>query len=174
MDGSFLEEKSSLRCWGCLSRLNWIGTLTLSLLLKLPSRKFGILIRFAKFLFLELLCISINLSYGYVWNTVVLSGLVLLNATWNCWISYKNGYAGLLVLHLLKFFESLGHCPNVCSLRLFWRYYFGRCLPELAQLAPLLESQGRSTSYSDILHNFSVITPRCYQDVFAEFLSSHC
>ena len=30
-----------------------------------------------------------------------MSGLVLLVATWNCWISYKNGYAGLLVLHLL-------------------------------------------------------------------------
>ena len=28
-----------------------------------------------------------------------MSGLVLLTATWNCWISYKNGYAGLLVLH---------------------------------------------------------------------------
>ena len=27
--------------------------------------------------------------------------LVLLVATWNCWISYKNRYAGLLVLHLL-------------------------------------------------------------------------
>ena len=28
-------------------------------------------------------------------------GLVLLVATWNCWISYKNRYAGQLVLHLL-------------------------------------------------------------------------
>ena len=28
-----------------------------------------------------------------------MSGLVLLIANWNCWISYKNGYAGLLVLH---------------------------------------------------------------------------
>ena len=35
------------------------------------------------------------------WNNVVMSGLVLLVATWNCWISYKNGYAGLLVLHSL-------------------------------------------------------------------------
>ena len=25
----------------------------------------------------------------------------LLVATWNCWISYRNGYVGLLVLHLL-------------------------------------------------------------------------
>ena len=30
-----------------------------------------------------------------------MSGLVLLFATWNCWISYKSGYGGLLVLHLL-------------------------------------------------------------------------
>ena len=45
----------------------------------------------------------INLPYGHVWNTVVISGLVLLVATWNCWISYKNGYAGVLVLHLLLF-----------------------------------------------------------------------
>ena len=28
-----------------------------------------------------------------------MSGLVLLIATWNGWVSYKNGYAGLLVLH---------------------------------------------------------------------------
>ena len=28
-----------------------------------------------------------------------MSGLVLLFATWNCWISYKSGYGGLLVLH---------------------------------------------------------------------------
>ena len=34
-------------------------------------------------------------------NTVVMSGQVVLVATWNCWISYRNGYAGLLVLHLL-------------------------------------------------------------------------
>ena len=38
----------------------------------------------------------------YRWN-VVMFGLVLLFSTWNCWISYKNGYAGLLVFHLLPF-----------------------------------------------------------------------
>ena len=47
--------------------------------------------------------ISINLPYSHVCNTVVMSGLVLLVATWNCWISCKNGYAGLLVFHLLLF-----------------------------------------------------------------------
>ena len=62
---------------------------------KTAPKKIGALIRF-----LRLLCISINLPYSHAWNTVVMSGLVLLVATWNCWINYKNGYAGLLVLHL--------------------------------------------------------------------------
>ena len=39
--------------------------------------------------------------YIHVWNTVVMSGLVSLIATWKCQTSYKNKYAGLLVLHLL-------------------------------------------------------------------------
>ena len=39
--------------------------------------------------------------WNTVWNTVVMSGLVLLVATCNCWISYRNGYVGLLVLHCL-------------------------------------------------------------------------
>ena len=41
MDGSVLEKKSILRCWGCLSLLNWVEALTLSLLLKLPPKKLG-------------------------------------------------------------------------------------------------------------------------------------
>ena len=53
----------------------------------------------------------------------------------------------------------------VCSLSLFCRYYFGRCSSELAQLVPLPFSRGRSTFYSDRLHDFSVSIPRCYRDV---------
>ena len=37
---------------------------------------------------------------------------------------------------------------------------------EMAQLVPLPFSQGRSTCYSDILHDFSVTIPRCYMDVY--------
>ena len=44
---------------------------------------------------------SINLPYSHLWNTVVMSGLVLPVATWNCLISNKNRYAGLLVLLFL-------------------------------------------------------------------------
>ena len=51
--------------------------------------------------------------------------------------------------------EPLAHCRNVASLSLFYRYYFGRCSSELAQLVPLPFSWGRSTGYSDRLHGFS-------------------
>ena len=61
--------------------------------------------------------------------------------------------------------ELLVHRGNVGSLTLFYRYVFGRCYSELAQLFPLPFSGGRSTRYSDRLHDFSVTVPRCYKDV---------
>ena len=36
----------------------------------------------------------------------------------------------------------------------------------MAQLVPLPFSRGRSTRYSDRLHDFSVTIPRCYKDVY--------
>ena len=39
MDGSILEENSSCKMLGLNLLLNWVGALTLSLLLKLPPRK---------------------------------------------------------------------------------------------------------------------------------------
>ena len=62
--------------------------------------------------------------------------------------------------------ESLAHRQNVASLILFYRYYFGICSSELAKLIPLLYSRGRSTRYSNRLHDFSVTIPRCYKDVY--------
>ena len=62
--------------------------------------------------------------------------------------------------------DPLAHCRNVASLSLFRRYYFSRCSSELAQLVPLPSSRGRSSRYSDRLHNFSVTIPRCYKDVY--------
>ena len=62
--------------------------------------------------------------------------------------------------------EPLAHRRNVVSLSLFYRYCFGRCSSELAQLVPLPFSRGRSTRYSDRLHDFSVTIPRCYKDVY--------
>ena len=62
--------------------------------------------------------------------------------------------------------EPLAHCWNVANLSLFCRYYFGRCSSELAQLVPLPFSRGRSTRYSERLHDFSVTIPRWYKDVY--------
>ena len=62
--------------------------------------------------------------------------------------------------------EPLAHRRNVASLSLFYRYYFGRCSSELAQLVPPLYCRERSIRYSDELHDFSVIIPRCYKDVY--------
>ena len=68
---------------------------------KLPTRKLEPWFALLHFLILRLHSIYINIPYGHAWNTVVMSELVLLVATWICWISYKNGYARLLVLHSL-------------------------------------------------------------------------
>ena len=98
MDGSLLEEKSSFKMLALTVSPNLnCGSLFISIA-KTASNKIGALIRSMKFFLLRLLCISVNLPYAHVWNTVAMSGLLLLVAIWNCWISYKNGHAGLLVL----------------------------------------------------------------------------
>ena len=55
--------------------LNWIGTLTLSLLLKLPPRKLKPWFAPWSFFLLRLLFISINLSYSLVWNLLSCSSI---------------------------------------------------------------------------------------------------
>ena len=69
--------------------------------------------------------------------------------------------------------EPLAHRQNVASLSLFYRYYFGRCSSELAQLVPLPFSWVRSTHYSDRLHDFSVAIPRYYKDVYVNSFFHH-
>ena len=41
-----------------------------------------------------------------------------------------------------------------------YRYYFGKCSSELAELVPLPFSRGRCTRYSDRMYDFSVTIPR--------------
>ena len=74
-NGLFLRKNHLLRCWGWLSLQDWIGTFTLSLLLKLLPRKLGSWLVLWSFFLLKMLCISssINQPYGHVWNTFVLS-----------------------------------------------------------------------------------------------------
>ena len=141
--------------------LDWESSaLTTRPLLKLSPWKLEPWFILLSLFLLGLLCIFINLPYSLAWNIVTMSGLMLLAGIWKCWISYKNAYAWLLVLHLMP------HRQNVNSLSLFYCYYFDRCSSELAQLVPLLYSWRRSTSYSNRLNDFSVTIPRCYKDVY--------
>ena len=65
--------------------------------------------------------------------------------------------------------EHLAHRRNMFTVTLFDRYQFRRCSVELAELVPLPCSHERSTYYSDRLHDFSVICPRFYKEVFVKF-----
>ena len=69
--------------------------------------------------------------------------------------------------------KSLAHRQNVANFSLFNRYDFGRCSSELSELVPLPFSRGRSTRYSDRLHDFSVTIPSCYKGVYVNSFFSH-
>ena len=166
--GLFLRKNHLLRCWVWLFLLNWIGALTLSLLLKLFPRELEPWFIPWSFFLLMLLCFSINLSYAYAWYTVA-----------HCcnWAGASSCYFELLDKlqkgirrtagpSLTTSLEPLAHRQHVASTSLLYRYYFGICSSELAQLVLLPYSWGRSTRYSNRLHDFSVTIPRCYKDVY--------
>ena len=107
---------------------------------KTTSKKSGALMYSMKFLSLEVafyLCKSTIWPdmdycchvYQYYWAGAPSCYLELLD-------KLQKWYTGLLVLDLLPL-EPLADCQNLASLSLFYWCYFGRCLSELVQLAPL-------------------------------------
>ena len=160
--GLFWRENHLLRYWGCLSLLNWIGALTLSLSLNMPPRKLEPWFVLWSFFLLRLLCMSINQPYTH--NGILLS----------CALSYyfelldklQKQICTTVGPSLATSLEPLSYCWNVASLSLFYRFYFGRYSFQLAQLVPLPFFQERSTRYSDRLHEFSVTITRCHIDVY--------
>ena len=101
MDGSVLEEKTSFQMLGLTfsSKLDW-GSYIVSID-KTASKKIGALICSVKFLspevalYLYKSTIQPCMEYCcHIWAGPPV-------ASWNCWISYRNGYVVLLVLHLL-------------------------------------------------------------------------
>ena len=118
--------------------------------------------------------VTIKIQHGHAWNTVVISGLVLLVATWNCQISYKNGQICRIVgPSLAASLETLSHCRNVASLNLSYRNYFDRSSSELAELVPLPYSRGGCTRYlTNCMISLSPLldVTRC---LCQQFLSSH-
>ena len=165
MDGSALEEKSSFKMLGltCSSKLDW-GSYIICIA-KTASKKIGGLICSIKFLSPE---VALYLYKSTIW--------VCMEYCCHVWASAPSCYLELLDKlqkricrtvgpSLSVSLELLAQCPNAASLSLFYRYYFG-CSSELAQLVPLPYSQGRSTCYSDRLHDLSITIPRCYKDVY--------
>ena len=164
--GLFLRKNHLLRCWGFLSLLNWIGALALSLLLKLVPAKIAALISSMKFLSPEVAL--------YLYKSTICPCMEYCCHVWagapSCYLELLDKLQKRICRtvgpSLATSHEPLAHCQNVASLSLFYRYYFGRCSSELAQLVPLPYSRGRSTRYSDRLHDFSITISRCYKDVY--------
>ena len=140
--------------------LNWVGALTLHLLLKLLPllwEPWFVLWGFSRGCSLSL---KIYLPYDPTWNTVVMSALLLLVTTWICRISYRIRYVGPSLATSL---EPIDLRRQVAISSLFYRHYFGRCS---SGPFPLPYSRGRFIIYSNLLHDSSVAIPRCYKDVY--------
>ena len=163
--GSVVEEKSSFKMLKLtlFSKMDW-GSYVISVA-KTSSKKIGALIRSMNFF---------SWYFCYLYKSTIRP---CMEYCCHIWADVSSCYVELLdKLHkricktvgssLAASLVFLGYHRNVTSLCLLYRYYFGRCPSELAQLFSLPFSWGRSTRYSDRLHDFSVIIPGCYRDVY--------
>ena len=84
IDGSVVEEKSFFKMLGLtfFSKLDW-DSYIISIDKTVSKRIVGMICSM-KFLFPEVALYLYKSSYTHAWNNVVISGLVLLAATWNC------------------------------------------------------------------------------------------
>ena len=165
MDGSVLEEKSSFKMLGLTfsSKLDW-GSYIISIA-KTACKRFGALIRSMKFLSPEVAL--------YLYKSDICPCMEYCFHVWagasSCYLEFldklQKRICRTVGTSLAASLEPLAHHRNVASLSLFYRYYFGRCSSELAHLVPLPFSWGKSSRYSDRLHDSFVIITRCYKDV---------
>ena len=166
MDGSALVVESYFKMLGLTfsSKLDW-GSYNISIA-KTVSKKIGALIRSMKFLSPE---VALYLYKSNIHPCMEYCCHVRAGAPC-CYLELlgklQKRICRTVGPSVAASLEPLAHHGNVASLSLFYRYYFGRCSSELAQLVPLPFSRGRSPCYSDRFHNFSVTIPRCYKDVY--------
>ena len=166
MGGSVFEEKSSFKMlWSTFSSELYWGSYIISIA-KTASKKIRALIRSMKFLspevalYLYKSTLRLCMEYScHVWAGAASWYLELLD-------KLQKRICRTVGPSLAVCLAPLDHRGNVASLSLFYRYCFGRCFSEMAQLVPLPFCRGRSTRYSDRSHGFSVIIPRCYKTVY--------
>ena len=137
MNGSVLEEKTSFRMLGLtfsskLDRGSYIVSIA-----KTASKKIGAWIRSMKFLSLEVAL--------YLYKSTIQPCMEYCCHVWagapSCYLELLDKLQKRICRtagpSLAASLEPLAHRRNVASLSLFYRYYFGRCSSELAQLVPL-------------------------------------
>ena len=161
-----MEEKASLKILGLTfsSKLDW-GSYIVSIA-KTAPKKIGAMIRSMKFLSPEVAL--------YLYKSTLRPCMEYCCHVWagapSCYLELLDKVQKRICRtvgpSLAASLEPLAHRRNVTSLSLFYRYYFGRCSSELAELVLLPYSRGRSTHYSNRLHDFSVTIPRCYKAVY--------
>ena len=142
MDGSVLEEKTSFKILGLTfsSKLDW-GSYIVSIA-KTSSKKIGALIRSMKFLSPEVAL--------YLYKSTIRACMEYCCHVWagapSCYLELLDKLQKRICRtvgpSLAASLGPLAHRRNVASLSLFYRYYFGRCSSELAQLVPLPYSRG--------------------------------
>ena len=137
MDGSVLKGKSSFKMLGLIfsSKLHW-ASYAISIA-KTASKKIGVLIRSMKFLSPE---VTLYLYKSTIRPYMEYCCHVEAGAP-SCYLELLNKLQKRICRtvgsSIAPSLEPLVHCRNVASLSLFYRYYFGRCSSELAQLVPL-------------------------------------
>ena len=134
------------------SKLDW-GSYIISIV-KTASKKIEALIRSMKFLSPEVVL--------YLYKSTI---QLCMEYCCHIWAGAPNCYLELLdKLQKMDMQDcwsftcclswSLGSSSKCSKLKsFFYRHYFGRCSSEPAQLVPLHYSRGRSTPYSDRLHD---------------------
>ena len=137
MDESVLKEKSSFKMLGlsCSSKLDW-GSYIISIA-KTASKKNWSLILSMKFFSPE---VALYLYKSTMRPCMEYSCHVRAGAP-SCYSELLDKLQNLICRTvgppLAASLEPLAHRRNVTSLSLFYRYYFGRCSSELAQLVPI-------------------------------------
>ena len=149
------------------SKLDW-GSYIISIA-KTAFKKIGALIRFMKFLSPEVAL--------YLYKSTIRP---CMEYCWHFWAGAPSSHLELLDnlqkqmcmtfgSILASSLEPLAHLRNVANLSLLYRYYFGRCSPELAQLFHFLFIEGslivRMINHTIFLSPFLYVTKMCMSTV---------
>ena len=136
------------------SKSDWGGCIVL--IAQIPTKKTGTLWSFLwSFLLQRLLFICHSLAG----NTVINAMLVLPAVTCICQISCRNGYVGLLVLHILPLLNP--GSSSLASLNILYRHYIWTGWTGFISTSCEISFQ-----YCQKLHDFAVTIPRCYKDIY--------